>query len=44
MATVKEVKLMKDEAMVTAVVLIDSVKNPDGSKYKSNIYTTAEVD
>lgn len=41
--TVKEVKLMKDGAMVTPVVLIDSVKNLDGSKYKENIYTKKEI-
>lgn len=44
MATVKEVKLMKDGAMVTPVVLADSVKNSDGTKYKDSIYTKTEVD
>ena len=44
MATVKEVKLMEDEVVVTPVVLIDSVKNPDGSKYAENIYTKDKVD
>ena len=43
MAKVKEVKLMKDGAMVTPVTLIDSVKNLDGSKYKENIYTKKEI-
>ena len=44
MATVKEVKLMEDEVMVTPVVLIDSVRNPDGTQYQSNIYTKDKVD
>jgi hypothetical protein len=39
MATVKEVKLMKDGAMVTPVVLADSVKNLDGTKYKDTVTT-----
>lgn len=34
MATVKEVKLMKNGAMVTPVVLADSIKNLDGTKFK----------
>ena len=37
MTTVKEVKLMKDGAMVTPVVLVDSIKNLDGTKYKDKI-------
>ena len=37
MATVKEVKLMKDGVMVTPVVLIDSVKNLDGTIYKDAV-------
>lgn len=37
MATVKEVKLMKDGAMVTPLTLIDSLKNLDGSKYKDTV-------
>ena len=44
MATVKEVKLMKDEAMIAPVVLVDSVKNLDGTKFKDYIYTKAEID
>lgn len=49
MATVKEVKLMKDGAMVTPVVLADSVKNLDGTKFKDHnhdgrYYTESEVD
>lgn len=36
MATVKEVKITKDGAMVTPVVLIDSVRNLDGSKFKDS--------
>ena len=44
MATVKEVKLMENEVMVTPVVLIDSVRNPDGTQYQSNIYTKDKVD
>lgn len=40
MATVKEVKLMKDGAMVTPVVLADSVKNLDGTKYKDSVNTS----
>ena len=45
MATVrvKEVKLVKDGAMVTPVTLIDSVRNLDGSKYKETIYTKTEI-
>lgn len=39
MATVKEVKLMKDGKMVTPVVLIDSVKNLDGSNYEDKLPT-----
>ena len=41
--TVKEVKLMKDGKMVTPVVLVDSVRNLDGSKYKETIYTKTEI-
>ena len=41
MATVKEVKLMKDGAMVTPVVLIDSVKNLDGTAYKDTVNNLA---
>ena len=44
MATVKEVKLMKDEAMVAPVVLVDSVKNLDGTKFKDSVYTKTEID
>ena len=44
MATVKEVKILKDGAMVTPVVLTDSVKNLDGTKYKDIIYTKTEID
>lgn len=49
MATVKEVKLMKDGAMVTPVVLADSVKNLDGTKFKDHnhdgrYYTESEID
>ena len=44
MATVKEVKLMEDEVMVTPVVLIDSVKTPDGRSFKESIYPNAEID
>jgi hypothetical protein len=40
MATVKEVKLMKDGAMVTPVVLADSVKNLDGTNYKDSVNTS----
>ena len=43
MATVKEVQLMDGEEQVTPVTLIDSVKNPDGSKYMNNIYTKTEI-
>lgn len=45
MATVKvkEVKLMKDGAMVTPVVLVDSVRNLNGTKYKDTIYTKEEI-
>ena len=44
MATVKEVQLMEDEVMVTPVVLIDSVKTPDGSSFIESIYPNAEID
>ena len=44
MATVKEVKLMEDEVMVTPVVLIDSVKTPDGRSFKESVYPNAEID
>ena len=44
MATVKEVKLMKDEAMIAPVVLVDSVKNSDGTKFKDSVYTKTEID
>lgn len=44
MATVKEVKLMKDEAMVAPVVLVDSIKNLDGTKFKDSVYTKTEID
>ncbi len=44
MATVKEVKLMEDGAMVTPVVLIDSVKTPDGRSFKESVYPNAEID
>ena len=44
MATVKEVKLMKDGVMVTPFVLADSVYNLDGSKYKDSVYTKAQID
>lgn len=37
MATVKEVKLMKNGAMVTPVVLADSIKNLDGTNYKDYV-------
>lgn len=37
MATVKEIKLKKNGAMVSPVVLIDSVKNLDGTKYKDTV-------
>lgn len=40
MTTVKEVKLMKDGKMVTPVVLADSIRNLDGSSYKSSIQAT----
>ena len=40
MATVTEVKLMKDGAMVTPVVLADSVKNLDGTNYKDSVNTS----
>lgn len=43
MANIKEVKLMKDGAMVTPVVLIDSVKNSDGRNYKDVVYSKAEI-
>ena len=49
MATVKEVKLMKDGAMVTPVTLIGSVKNHDGTNYSGHnhdgrYYTESEID
>ena len=44
MATVKEVQLMENEAMVTPVVLIDSVKTPDGSSFRESVYSNAEID
>lgn len=49
MATVKEVKLMKDGAMVTPVTLIGSVKNHDGTDYSGHnhdgrYYTESEID
>lgn len=37
MATVKEIKLKKNGAMVSPVVLIDSLKNLDGTKYKDTV-------
>ena len=37
MATVKEIKLKKNGAMVSPVVLIDSVKNLDGTKYEDTV-------
>lgn len=40
---VREVKLMKDEAMVTPVTLIKSVRNLDGSPYVESFYTRKEV-
>lgn len=43
MATVKEVQLMDGENEVTPVTLIDSVKNPDGTKYKDAIYTQKDI-
>ena len=44
MATVKEVQLMENEAMVTPVVLINSVKTPDGSSFIESIYPNTEID
>ena len=44
MATVKEVKLMKDGVIMAPVVLTDSVKNLDGTKFKDSIYTKDEID
>ena len=49
MATVKEIRLMKDGAMVTPVTLIGSVKNLDGTEYSSHThddryYTESEID
>ena len=49
MATVKEVKLMKDGSMVTPVTLIGSVKNHDGTDYLGHnhdgrYYTESEID
>ena len=49
MATVKEIKLMKDGAMVTPVTLVGSVKNLDGTDYSSHThdgryYTESEID
>ena len=43
MATVKEVKLMKDGEMVTPLTLIDSVKNLDGTKFKDSVYMKSET-
>lgn len=37
MATVKEIKLKKNGAMVSPVVLIGSVKNLDGTKYEDKV-------
>ena len=39
MATIKEVQLMDGENKVTPVVLIDSVWDTDGKKFKEKIYT-----
>lgn len=44
MTIVKEVELNKEGNMVSPIVLIDSVKNLDGTKYKDSIYTKSEVD
>lgn len=44
MADVKEVKILKDGTMATPVVLADSVKNLDGTKFKDSVYTKSEID
>lgn len=43
MATVKEVKIQKDGAMVTPKVLADSIYNLDGTKFKDGMYTKEET-
>lgn len=44
MADVNEVKIFKDGAMTTPVVLADSIYNSDGTKFKDNFYTKAQID
>ena len=42
MATVKEVQLMDGENKVTPVVLADSIRDSDGSKFVENLNTTLD--
>ena len=37
MASVKEVKILKDGVMVTPIVIVDSVRMQDGSKLIDNL-------